>query len=113
MLTTLLLATNSKLPLNNLQSALQTTGHTTIKITSELRNVGDAARDAYAMSHLSAAACTQRLAAGRGDGYQVTGISLQHQQLLNGRALNGLAVRRAGLVMVALCNRADHYIFVL
>jgi len=38
-------------------------------------------RDAYAMSHLSAEACTQRLAAGRGDGYQVTGIILQQQQL--------------------------------
>jgi len=37
--------------------------HTTIKIRSEFRNVGDAA---YAMSHLSAEACTQRLAAGRG-----------------------------------------------
>jgi len=109
---------NGRLPLNNLQSALQTTSHTTIKITSEFRNVGDAARDAYAMSHLSADACIQRLVAGRGGGYQVTGISLQHQQLLNGRARNGLAVRRAGLaakslVMVALCNRADHYIFVL
>jgi len=33
------------------------------------------------MSHLSAEACTQRLAAGRGDGYQVMGISLQQQQL--------------------------------
>ena len=86
MLTTLLLDMNGKLLLNNLQSALQTTSHTTIKITSEFRNVGDAARDAYAMSHLSAEACTQRLAAGRGDGYQVTGISLQQQQLLNGRA---------------------------
>ena len=42
--------------------------HTTIKITSEFRNVGDAA---YAMSHLSAEACTQRLAAGRGDGYRL------------------------------------------
>ena len=41
-------------------------------------------RDAYAMSHLSAEACVQRLAAGRGDGYQVTGISLQQ----NGRALD-------------------------
>jgi len=34
-----------------------------------LRNVGDAARDAYATSHLSAEACTQRLAAGHGDKY--------------------------------------------
>jgi len=34
-------------------------------------SVGDAARDAYAMSHLSAEACTQRLAAGRGDGYPI------------------------------------------
>jgi len=59
----------------------------TIKITSEFRNVGDACGDAYAMSHLSAEACTQRLAAGRGDGYQ----------LLNGRALDGRAVRRAAL----------------
>jgi len=48
--------------------------HTTIKIASEFRNVGDAA---YAMSHLSAEACTQRLAAGHGDRYQ-----LQQQQLL-------------------------------
>jgi len=37
--------------------------------------------DAYATSHLSAEACTQRLVAGCGDGYQVTGISLQQQQL--------------------------------
>ena len=36
------------------------------------------------MSHLSAEACTQRLAAGHVDGYQVTGISLQQ----NGRALD-------------------------
>ena len=42
--------------------------HTTMKITSEFRNVGDAA---YAMSHLSAKACTQRLAAGHGDGYRL------------------------------------------
>jgi len=34
-----------------------------MKIRSEFRNVGDAA---YAMSQLSAEACTQRLAAGRG-----------------------------------------------
>ena len=27
--------------------------------------------DAYAVSHLSAEACTQRMAAGRGDGYQL------------------------------------------
>jgi len=54
-----------------------------IKTTDEFRNVGDAALgwDAYAMSHLSAEACTPRLAAGRGDGYQVTGISLLQQQL--------------------------------
>jgi len=32
--------------------------------------------DAYAMSHLSAEACTQRLAAGRSDGYQATGYQL-------------------------------------
>ena len=51
--------------------------HTTIKIASEIRNVGDAA---YAMSHAAAEVCTQRLAAGRVDGYQVTGISLQQQQ---------------------------------
>jgi len=31
------------------------------------------------MSHAAVAACTQRLAAGRVDGYQVTGISLQQQ----------------------------------
>jgi len=48
--------------------------YTTIKITSELKNVSVTAaaalsRDAYAMSHLAAEACTQRLAAGRGDGY--------------------------------------------
>jgi len=36
--------------------------HTTIKIRSEFRNVGDAV---YAMSHISAEACTQWLAAGR------------------------------------------------
>jgi len=46
---------------------------TIIKTTDEFRNVGDAAlgRDAYAMSHLSAEACTQRLAAARGDGYRL------------------------------------------
>jgi len=33
--------------------------------------VSDAARDAYAMSHLCAEACTQRLAARRGDGYPI------------------------------------------
>jgi len=68
--------------------------HTTIKIATEFRNVGDAA---YAMSHAAAEACAQRLAAGRGtDGYQVTGIGLQQQQLLNGRALDGRGVRCAG-----------------
>jgi len=57
---------------------------TIIKTRDEFRNVGDAAlgRDAYAMSHLSAEACTQWLAAGPGNGYQVTEISLQQQQLL-------------------------------
>jgi len=52
---------------------------TSIKTTDEFMNVGDAAlgRDAYVMSHLSAEDCTQWLAAGRGDGYQVMGISLQ------------------------------------
>jgi len=45
--------------------------HTTIKITSEFRNVSDAARDAHGMSHLFVEACTQRLAAGRGDGYPI------------------------------------------
>ena len=40
-------------------------------MTSEFGNVGDACGDAYAMSHLSAEACTRRLAAGRGDGYQL------------------------------------------
>jgi len=42
-------------------------------------------------------ACTQWLAAGRGDGYQVMGISFQQQQLLNGRALDRPAVHHAGL----------------
>jgi len=37
--------------------------HTTIKIRSEFRNVSD---PAYAMSHLTAEACTQWLAAGHG-----------------------------------------------
>ena len=46
-----------------------------IKIRSEFRNVGDAA---YAMTHLSADTCTQRLAADQG---VVTGISLQQQQI--------------------------------
>jgi len=46
---------------------------TIIKTTDEFRNVGDAAmsRDAYAMSHLSVEACTQRLAAEHGDGYRL------------------------------------------
>jgi len=35
----------------------------------------------WPMSHLPAEACTQRLDAGRGDVYQVTGIILQQQQL--------------------------------
>ena len=48
--------------------------YTTIKITSELKNVSVTAaaalsRDAFAMSHLSAESCTQRMAAGRGDRY--------------------------------------------
>ena len=42
--------------------------HTTIKIATEFRNVGDAA---YAMSHAAAEACTQWLAAGRGHGYRL------------------------------------------
>ena len=56
---------------------LRSINHTTIKITSEFRNVGDAAvsGDAYAMSHLSAETCTQRLAAGRGDGYRLAAAS--------------------------------------
>ena len=48
-----------------------------IKIASEFRNVGDGAvsRDAYAMSHLSPEACTQRLVAGRGDRYRLAAAS--------------------------------------
>jgi len=51
--------------------------HTTIKITTEFRNVGDAA---YAMSHAAAEACTQRLAAGRGHGYRHAALSLQSER---------------------------------
>jgi len=51
--------------------------HTTIKITSEFRNVGDAD---YAMSHAAAEACTQRLAAGRGHGYRHAALSLQPER---------------------------------
>jgi len=40
------------------QQLLRSCNHTIVKITNEFRNVGDAARDAYAMSHLSAEACT-------------------------------------------------------
>jgi len=54
------------------------------------------------MSHLSVEACTQWLAAGRGDGYQVMGISFQQQQLLNGRALDGPAVHHVGLAVKPL-----------
>ena len=50
--------------------------YTTIKIATEFMNVGDAA---YVMSHAAAEAWTQRLAAGRVDGYRVTGISVQQQ----------------------------------
>ena len=32
-------------------------------------------RDAHATSHLSAEACTQRLAAGRGDGYPIAAVT--------------------------------------
>ena len=51
---------------------------TIIKTTDEFRNVGDAAlgRDAYAMSHLSAGACIQRLAAGRGDEYPTAAAAI-------------------------------------
>ena len=51
--------------------------HTTIKITTELRNIGDVA---YAMSHAAAEACTQRLAAGRGHGYRLAAPSLQPER---------------------------------
>jgi len=51
--------------------------HTTIKITTEFRNVGDAA---YAMSHAAAEACTQRLAAGRGHRYRPAAPSLQPER---------------------------------
>jgi len=43
-----------------------------MKITSQFRNVSDAA---YVMSHLPAKACTQRLAAGHGDGYRLATAS--------------------------------------
>jgi len=51
--------------------------HTTIKIASEIRNVGGAT---YAMSHAAAEACTQRLAAGRGHGYRLAVPSLQPER---------------------------------
>jgi len=50
-----------------------TVNHTTMKIATEFRNVGDAA---YAMSHAAAEACTQRLVAGRGYGYRLAAPSL-------------------------------------
>jgi len=51
--------------------------HTTIKITTEFRNVDDAA---YAMSHAAVEVCTQRLAAGRGHGYRLAASSLQPER---------------------------------
>ena len=50
---------------------------TTIQIATEFRNVDDAA---YAMSHATADACTQRLAAGRGHGYRLAAPSLQPER---------------------------------
>jgi len=49
------------------------------------------AGDAYAMSHLSAEACTQRLAAWRGDGYPIaatTAAAIGRLFIYNGRALD-------------------------
>ena len=57
--------------------ALQLQSYTTIKIRSEFRNVGDTG---YTMSHLSAAACTQRLAAGRGHGYRLAAATASTAQ---------------------------------
>jgi len=54
-----------------------TVNRTTMKIATELRNVGDAA---YAMSHAAAEACTQRLVAGRGHGYRLAAPSLQPER---------------------------------
>ena len=51
---------------------------TTIKRTG----IGDAA---YATSHAAAEACTQRLAAGRVDGYQVTGSACSSKRPSTGR----------------------------
>jgi len=48
----------------------------TVKITTEIRNVGDTA---YAMRRAAAEACTQQLAAGRGRGYWLGARSLQSE----------------------------------
>jgi len=56
------------------------TFRTTTKITSEMRNLSVTARDANAMRHAAAEAWTQRLAAGRGDGYRLAAPSAQPER---------------------------------
>jgi len=56
-----------------------------LKTRNESSNDAALGRDAYAMSHLSAEACTQRLAAERGDGYRLAAATAATERPSTGR----------------------------